>query len=309
MFDKFEPLAMNTIEIYLESKRRVVNKVLDKYLPLDKTSPLAIHKAMRYSVLNGGKRLRAILALMTGEMLNVPNSKIMPYACSLELVHAYSLVHDDLPAMDNDDFRRGKPTCHKAFGEAMAILAGDALLTYAFQLTADRIQDKKIIPSLISELSKAAGSQGMVGGQALDIRNDFVQKFNSLKVQQLNNLNELHLMKTGAMIIVSARGAAIIGGAHQKELSAVTSYARNFGLAFQIVDDILDVSGSKAILGKTPGKDAKLNKLTYVSLKGIDESKAEAARLMSAARKSLRIFGSKAQRLNELADYILVRNA
>lgn len=299
------------MEHYLSQKQRLVNQALSKHLPPASTFPPLIHKAMRYSVLNGGKRLRAILALMTGELLGTPSSRIMPYACALEMIHAYSLIHDDLPAMDNDDFRRGKPTSHKVFGEAMAILAGDALLTYAFQIIADKIQNNSVAPKLVSELSHAAGSVGMVGGQVLDIQNENNGIQNTgYRIQVKNRckiLKEMHLRKTAAMIVASCRGGAIISGASNKQLSAITAYAGNFGLAFQIVDDILDISGSKAQLGKTPGKDAKLHKLTYPALKGLKASYQETKYLIKQAKNSLNIFGKEADKLKELADYLLKR--
>jgi geranylgeranyl diphosphate synthase type II len=291
---------------YLSRKQVLINQALNKYLPPTATSPRIIHQATRYSVLNGGKRLRGILALMTGELFGAPNSRIMPFACALEMVHAYSLIHDDLPAMDNDDFRRGKPTCHKAFGEAIAILTGDALLTYAFQLIPDKIQDKKIIPALISELARAAGSTGMVGGQAMDIQNENTK---ANKINHTKILKEIHLRKTAAMIAVSARGAGIICNAPNKELAKITAYGRNLGLAFQIIDDILDVNGSKKQLGKTPGKDAKLRKLTYPAIKGLKASVEEAEDLIKLAKNSLTSFGEKADRLRKLADYLLTRKA
>lgn len=304
---------------FLTNTSNEVNQALSKHLPPASTFPPLIHEAMRYSVLNGGKRLRAILALMTGELFGTPSSRIMPYACALEMVHSYSLIHDDLPAMDNDDFRRGKPTSHKVFGEAMAILAGDALLTYAFQIIADKIQNNSVAPKLVSELSHAAGSVGMVGGQVLDIQNENKTGHTSKASQQyigvqgkspLNRgdlLREIHLRKTAAMIVASCRGGAIISDASNNQLSAITSYARNFGLAFQIVDDILDISGSKAQLGKTPGKDAKLHKLTYPALKGLKASYQETKYLIKQAKNSLNIFGKKADKLKELADYLLKR--
>jgi len=290
---------------YLSQKKALINQALNKYLPPATTFPKTIHQAMRYSLLNGGKRLRAILALMTGELFGTPNNKIMPFACALEMAHAYSLIHDDLPAMDDDDFRRGKPTCHKAFGEAIAILAGDALLTYSFQVIADKIQNKKAIPVLISELAQAAGSAGMVGGQVLDIQNENKRHVNRNNLYKI--LRQMHLRKTAAMITVSARGAGIISNTTNKELTSVTSYARNLGLAFQVIDDILDVSGSKKQLGKTPGKDAKLHKLTYPALKGLKASYKEADYLIKQAKNSLNCFGKRADKLRELADYLLTR--
>jgi geranylgeranyl diphosphate synthase type II len=301
------------MEYYLKRKRQLINQSLNKYLLFASTFPKEIHQAMRYAILNGGKRLRAILSLMVGELLHTPHNKIMPFACSLEMIHSYSLIHDDLPAMDNDDFRRGKPTCHKVFGEAMAILAGDALLTYAFQIIAEKIHNKSIVSRLISEVAHAAGSRGMVGGQVLDIISENPAHNLKLGYSQSRNyvpgkiLREMHLRKTAAMIIVAARGAGIISNASPKALSAITSYARNFGLAFQIIDDILDVNGSLKQLGKTPGKDVKYNKLTYPRLKGLDNSYKEATYLIQLSKKSLGMFGKRAERLKELADYLLTR--
>jgi geranylgeranyl diphosphate synthase, type II len=291
---------------YLARKRDLINQSLNKYLLPASTFPTDIHRAMRYCIFNGGKRLRAILALMVGELLSIPNNRIMPFACSLEMIHSYSLIHDDLPAMDNDDFRRGKPTCHKVFGEAIAILAGDALLTYAFQIIAERMHNKSIIPRLVSELADSAGSRGMVGGQVLDILNE-----NSKKTKHNNYklLREIHRRKTAAMIVIAARGAAIIANGSPKTLSDITAFARNFGLAFQIIDDILDVKGSLKQLGKTPGKDAKHNKLTYPSLKGLDNSYKEASRLIRLSKESLSIFGKRSEKLKQLVDYLLVRKA
>lgn len=306
------------MEYYLNQKRQLINQSLNKYLFPSSTFPKEIHRAIRYSALNGGKRLRSILSLMVGELLGTPNNKIMPFACSLEMIHSYSLIHDDLPSMDNDDFRRGKPTCHKVFGEAIAILAGDALLTHAFQIIADKINNKSIIPELISELARSAGSRGMVGGQVLDIiyergaksvyteRSECVERKFASRLT-LNALRGMHLRKTAAMIIVAARGAGIISNVSPKVLSAITSYARNFGLAFQIIDDILDVNGSLEQLGKTPGKDAKHNKLTYPCLKGLNNSYKEATHLIRLSKKSLDMFGKRAQRLKDLAEYLLIR--
>ncbi|MFH0888720.1 MAG: farnesyl diphosphate synthase [Planctomycetota bacterium] len=294
------------MEYYLNQKRQLINQSLNKYLLPSSTFPKEIHRAIRYSVLNGGKRLRSILSLMVGELLGISNNKIMPFACSLEMIHSYSLIHDDLPSMDNDDFRRGKPTCHKVFGEAVAILAGDALLTYAFQIISDKVHNKLIIPELISELAYSAGSRGMVGGQVLDI---ISENKKGLKNNRYKILREMHLRKTAAMIIIAARGAGIISNASPKVLSAITSYARNFGLAFQIIDDILDVNGSLKQLGKTPGKDAKHNKLTYPCLKGLNNSYKEATHLIRLSKKSLDMFGKRAERLKKLADYLLTRKA
>lgn len=313
----------------LETLRHKVDSALDRYLPDKGLFPKPIHQAMRYSVMAGGKRLRPILALLCGRMLGAPESKVMPAACALELVHTYSLVHDDLPAMDDDDLRRGKPTCHKVFGEAMAILAGDALLTYAFQLIAQKTADKRIVPALVLELARAAGSVGMVGGQVLDIgttgKNN--KYLNSLRSQLVavrakratchviplipagRLCGEIHLRKTAAMITASCRMGALIARATPKQLTAISRYGRNLGLAFQIVDDILDEVGEKKKLGKTPGKDRQQNKLTYPAIKGVKVAEQEAVRLIRAAKTVLKPFGNRAKHLIGLADYIVSRQS
>ncbi|MFH1226285.1 MAG: farnesyl diphosphate synthase [Planctomycetota bacterium] len=293
----------------LEQLRNKVDTALGQYLPAKGLFPKPIHQAMRYSVMAGGKRLRPILALLTGRMLGAPENKTMPAACSLELVHTYSLIHDDLPAMDNDDLRRGKPTCHKVYGEAMAILAGDALLTYAFQLIADKTADKKLVPALVSELAVASGSTGMIGGQVLDIAASGKNNRYFKSLDSLNLCGEIHLRKTAMMITASCRMGAIIAGADKASLDRVTGYGQNLGLAFQIVDDILDVVGEKNQLGKTPGKDQAQHKLTYPALKGIKSAEAEAIKLITTAKSNLKPFGSRAKQLTELADYIVSRQS
>ena len=313
----------------LETLRHRVDSALKRYLPEAGLFPKPIHQAMRYSVMAGGKRLRPILALLTGRMLGAPESKIMPVACALELMHTYSLVHDDLPAMDDDDLRRGKPTCHKVFGEAMAILAGDALLTHAFQLIADKTPDKRIVPALVLELAQAAGSVGMIGGQVLDIgttgkNNKYLNSLRPLLaavrakratchviplIPAGRLCGEIHLRKTAAMITASCRLGALIARATPKQLAGITRYGRNLGLAFQIVDDILDEVGEKRKLGKTPGKDRKQNKLTYPAIKGIKVAEQEAIRLITASKSALKPFGKRAKELTTLADYIISRQS
>ncbi|MFA5795001.1 MAG: polyprenyl synthetase family protein [Candidatus Brocadiia bacterium] len=293
----------------LETLRRKVDSALGNYLPAKGSFPKPIHDAMRYSVMAGGKRLRPILALLTGRMLGVPEPKIMPAACALELVHTYSLIHDDLPAMDNDDLRRGKPTCHKVYGEAIAILAGDALLTYAFQLVTQKIADKKLVPALVEELSVASGSAGMVGGQVLDITAPLLLKQKHSAPNALNLCGKTHLLKTATLITAACRMGAVVAHADKASLARVTDYGQNLGLAFQIVDDILDVIGEKNKLGKTPGKDRQQNKLTYPALKGVRSAETEAVQLITRAKISLKSFGPKAKPLIDLADYIVSRQS
>lgn len=289
---------------YLKEKQRAINRFLYRYLPKGNTFPAPIYRAMRYSVLNGGKRLRGILVLASGAVFEVAERVLMPVAAALELVHTYSLVHDDLPAMDNDNFRRGKPTCHRVFGEAIAILTGDALLTLAFQLVATRIRDTKLCVRLVKEISAAAGAGGMVGGQVIDIQNAGGLK--NRRAKELR-LKKMHLLKTAALITTAVRTGALMGHPSTRQLAYLTQYGKNLGLAFQITDDILDVQGKKDLLGKTPGKDQNLGKLTYPGLYGVSQARIEAHRLVTKAKESLRPFGHRGQVLAALADYVLNR--
>jgi geranylgeranyl diphosphate synthase, type II len=294
------------IKVYLQSKQRRVNQSIVKYLPpADKYPPL-IHQAMRYSVLAGGKRLRPILALMAAELLGGKEKAIMPTACALEFIHTYSLIHDDLPAMDNDDFRRGIPTCHKKYNEAIAILAGDALLTYAFWLTNHNIKDTRLSRRVIEEISKAIGSEGMIGGQVLDITNS-TKKVRSTRVLK-EVVYQIYLRKTAALIAASVRVGAIMAGASAKEVKALTRYAHGLGLAFQMIDDVLDIEGESKQLGKTPRKDIAQQKLTYPAILGIKETRKQASNLIKRSKQSLNSFGPKADLLRELADYVIGRN-
>lgn len=303
------------IVTYLKIKRDRVNYFLDKYLPSVQTHPQLIHQAMRYSVLAGGKRLRPILALMSAGLLGGKEPEIMPAACALELIHTYSLIHDDLPALDNDNFRRGRPTCHKVFGEALAILTGDALLTLAFQLLAEKIKDPYDLSRLVREITIAAGSKGMIGGQVLDlIRTNPVPRRSVRGIPTLrpvegearlwrrdasgglDRLKNIHRRKTTALIVASVRTGAIVAGAKPKELARLTNYGKYLGLAFQIIDDILDVEGTKGQLGKTPRKDISAHKLTYPSVLGIAQSRQEARSLIKGAKIALSYWnGQKVQ--------------
>jgi geranylgeranyl diphosphate synthase type II len=259
---------------------------------------------MRHSLFAGGKRVRPILCLAAAEALNAREEAVVRAACSLELVHTYSLIHDDLPALDNDDFRRGVPTCHKVFGEAMAILAGDALLTLAFQVLAD-LSDTPAERSrqMSAELALAAGTvRGMIGGQVADLEAE------GREIDR-RHLEYIHRSKTGALLRASVRLGAIAGGASESGLAALSEYGEHIGLAFQIVDDVLDVVGSKESLGKTAGKDAAQKKATYPQLYGLDESRRMANEHLEKAVAALEPFGDQARWLRELAGMIVSRSA
>ena len=250
----------------------------------------------------GGKRFRPALVLATGETFNAPTQNLIKTACAFEMIHTYSLIHDDLPSMDDDDLRRGRPTCHVRFGEAAAILAGDALQTLAFRTIAEDQQlDVSTRIALVSELARAAGTpEGMVAGQALDMEAE-------ARHVNANELEQIHRRKTGALIVAAARCGAIIGQATEAELDAVTAYGAHLGLLFQITDDLLDVTASAADLGKTPGKDAQSRKATYPSLYGMEETREAAARAHRAAREALARIDRPATVLQQIADFILNR--
>jgi len=272
---------------YLQQRALQVDQWLDRLLPSESESPSIIHQAMRYSVFAGGKRLRPILAVATGEVFGADEELLLPSACALEMIHTYSLIHDDLPAMDNDDLRRGLPTCHVKFGEAMAILAGDALLTQAF-LTLARHEGPgpETKARVISEVAQASATTGaLIGGQVLDIQ------FEGKPVNGAQ-LEEIHRAKTGALIRCAVRIGAIIGGASDGELKAITEYGEKAGLAFQVADDLLDETATSEELGKTAGKDAASQKATYTALYGVEGARQMAHRLcreaISAARRARR---------------------
>lgn len=258
-------------------------------------------RAMEYSLMAGGKRLRPILLMAAADAINGNGEKFITVADALEMIHTYSLIHDDLPAMDDDDYRRGKLTNHKVFGEATAILAGDALLTLAFEVIL-RQEDvpPEILLTVVKEISIAAGAAGMVGGQAIDLRSEGVQI-------DLATLKLMHMGKTGALFRAAIRSGAILAGASDKQLDDLTTYAENFGLAFQITDDILDVTGDAKILGKPTGSDVKNNKSTYVSLTSLDEAKNLAQAAVNEALNAIKDFGNEADFLRELVQYLLDR--
>lgn len=281
-----------------------VDDWLQRLLPSEQNSPSVIHQAMRYSIFAGGKRLRPILTIATGEIFGASEDALLPVACALEMIHTYSLIHDDLPAMDNDTLRRGRPTNHVVYGEALAILAGDALLTQAFLTLANAV----VIPAeqrgrVIAEVAQAAGTtQGLIGGQVLDMQ------FEGKPITG-PELEEIHCSKTGALIRCSARLGAIIGGAHKAQLAALTTYSEKIGLAFQIADDVLDATASSEELGKTAGKDATALKATYTSLYGIDGAKQRAELLQYEAIAALRQLDRPTEVLEALAHFIIARKS
>jgi len=294
------------IKRYLEEKKEIVDSALERYFPGETEFPSILHKAIRHSLFAGGKRIRPILAIAAFEAVGGKGDGILPFGCALEMIHTYSLIHDDLPAIDNDDYRRGKPTCHKAFGEAIAILAGDGLLTEAFKLMTDRATqdalqcDGKLVLNMIHEVAHAAGISGMVGGQVVDVESEG-------KEVDLPTLEYIHTHKTGALILVSIRLGATLGEAKEKTLKAFTRYGERVGLAFQIADDILNVEGKAALLGKKTGGDLSKGKATYPSLMGLDESKKRAKELIEIAVDALSPFGSEADPLREIARFIILR--
>lgn len=281
----------------------IVDKQLDKYLDPKDNPQGIIYEAMRYSVFAGGKRLRPVLMLLTCEMCGGDINEVLPFACALEMIHTYSLIHDDLPAMDNDDLRRGKPTSHKQFGEATAILAGDALLNKAFEVVSQysgNNSDRAI--KAINILAVSSGTEGMIGGQIVDMQSE------GRKIT-LDELRYLHLNKTGAIIRSACKIGAVMSGADSVEIKAVDEFSENLGIAFQIQDDILDVTGTEAELGKPIGSDAEEGKNTYVSLLGLQKSKDMSEEYSKKAKQALDIFGEKANTLKELTDYLTDRRS
>jgi len=293
-----------TLNEYMAAQQKAVDTALDCWVPAETVDPSRIHQAMRYSLFAGGKRIRPLLAMASAEAVSDAPTGVESCACALELIHTYSLIHDDLPALDNDDLRRGRPTCHKVFGDAMAILAGDALLTLAFEVLAklDGVDAQRRI-DLVRELAVASGTVGgMIGGQVNDIEGEGKHPTAAL-------LDSIHRAKTGALLRASVRMGAIYAGADVEQLAALTSFGEHVGLAFQIVDDILDVEQSSEALGKTAGKDAAQNKITFPAVYGIERSREMAEQERLEAHRALQPFDDRAQRLKELADLIVRRNA
>jgi len=286
---------------YWSARQKKVDAALNHYLPPANTKPATIHKAMRYSIFAGGKRLRPVICLATTEVLRGKIDQALPLACAVECIHTYSLIHDDLPCMDNDDFRRGKPTSHKVFGEAMAVLAGDALLTIAFEMaTSCKATPRYSHATIIREIAVAAGSQALIAGQVADAEGEG-KKINPAQ------LRYIHENKTAALIASSIRLGAMSANATSKQLAHLTDFGQSLGLAFQVIDDILDVTQTTEKLGKSAGKDLKAQKATYPALLGLEKAKKEADRLTARARAALKPFGKDAKPLEAIADYLLSR--
>jgi len=286
---------------YLKEKQQIVEDALEKSLPI--AQPEKIYQAMRYSLLAGGKRLRPILCLASCELIGSDLAIALPTACALEMIHTMSLIHDDLPAMDNDDYRRGKLTNHKVYGENIAILAGDGLLAYAFEYVGLETKDvpAQRVLEVITRLGRTVGGTGLVGGQVLDLESEGKPDITT------EALTEIHTRKTGALLETSVVSGAILAGASSEDLQRLSTYAQNIGLAFQIVDDILDITATKEELGKTAGKDLQAEKATYPKLWGIEASREQAKQMIDKAIGQLSVYGEKAQALRAIALYIIER--
>ncbi len=291
---------------YIDARKRLVDEWLDDFLPEEGTPPSTVHRAIRYAVFSGGKRIRPILCMAAAETCGGRPEEVLPAACAIELIHTYSLIHDDLPCMDDDDFRRGRPTVHKVFGEALAVLAGDGLLSMAFEaLTSVALYPEPSLPRIITvanEIAVASGTRGMVGGQVADIEAE------GKSSHSIEEVNFIHLNKTAKMIQVSLRCGAILAGAGHREVERLSLYGEKIGLAFQIVDDILGEIGDERKLGKPVKRDRERNKATYPSVCGIEESRKRARALVEEAKGALDIFEeSRCWMLKDLAEFVLKR--
>jgi geranylgeranyl diphosphate synthase type II len=289
----------------LSVKAKMINTAMESYLPVTDSHRILIHQAMRYSTFAGGKRLRGALVLAAAEALGKPQQPLLPAAAALEMIHTYSLIHDDLPAMDNDDLRRGKPTCHKVFGEAIAILAGDALLTLAFETLCRLIENgfaAGVVMAIVAEVAAAAGTGGLIGGQVDDLESEGKQI-------DREQLERLHVGKTASLFRAALRTGAILAGAGVRDLQALTEYGLSFGLAFQITDDILDLTGDEAILGKPPQSDLANRKATYPAMYGLDQARLIAEAQVNKTLQSIASFGDRAAFLKAAAQYLLNRQS
>lgn len=298
---------MIDLKTYREERIALVDAALDQFLPTAEHFPGQLHEAMRYSVFAGGKRIRPILALAACEAVGGTFSAALPLACALEMIHTYSLIHDDLPAMDDDDLRRGRPTNHKIFGEATAILAGDALQTEAFALLADEERNPELSPqqrcAVIELIARSAGAFGMVAGQMADMEAEGDHEID------LPSLEFIHTHKTGKLIVAALQAGAIVGGATAAQLAALTRYGEAAGLAFQVADDVLDVIGDQAEIGKDVGSDVARGKATYVALLGLSEARRRAKDLCQLAIDALESFGTEAEPLRKIATYMVDRTS
>jgi len=288
------------LSVYLAERQPLVEAALDQSLAV--VYPETIYESMRYSLMAGGKRLRPILCLATCELIGGTSEIAMPTACALEMIHTMSLIHDDLPAMDNDDYRRGKLTNHKVYGEDIAILAGDGLLTYAFEMIAKtpNVPADRLLKVVI-QVAKAVGAEGLVGGQVVDLESEGKPDVT------LETLNFIHRHKTAALLEASVVSGAMLAGASEDQVTRLSHYSQDIGLAFQIVDDVLDIISTPEELGKSVGKDIEAQKVTYPSLWGIDESRRQAHQLIASAKAQLQPFGESAAPLLAIADYITAR--
>ena len=296
----------NNLEDYLKSKKEIVDTALERYLPGVSSVPPIIFESVRYSVFAGGKRLRPILCLAAAEAVGGKADIALPAACALEMIHTYSLIHDDLPAMDDDDYRRGKPTNHRVFGEAVAVLAGDALLTEAFHLISNRELFKGVpaesILRVIHELSQASGYFGMVGGQVVDIQSEG-------RAVGEETLYFIHTHKTGALMTAAVRTGAILAGATEEQIHVLSQYGRDLGIAFQVADDILNVEGNREALGKETGSDTRLKKATFPAVMGLDASRRKAQEFVAHALVHLESFDDRAEPLRAIARYAIERQS
>jgi len=297
-------MQASRLDSYLKEKKMLVEEALDRLLPPSDQEPKKLHDSMRYSTMAGGKRLRPILAIAACELCGGCGADILPPACGLELIHTYSLIHDDLPCMDDDDLRRGRPTNHKVYGDAMAVLAGDALLTLAFECFAGRGLQANVRPTVLAaighQVAVAAGSAGLVGGQVMDI-----QQYS--KDRQLETLETTCYKKTGCLIEVSLELGALFAGADEARLASLCTYGRKVGLAFQVADDILNVTGDAEKLGKAVRSDAAHDKITFPELLGVEGAAAYGKKLIAEAKSSIASFGDSAWMLRELADFVIER--
>jgi geranylgeranyl diphosphate synthase type II len=300
-------VAVSTIEeptIDFERLRPQIDAALARYTEFDDNCPAHLAEAIRYALLAPGKRLRPQLVLLAAEACGGSIETALPAACAVEMVHAYSLVHDDLPAMDDDDLRRGRPTCHKAFGEAVAILVGDALLARAFEVLASEVHPPAVAAQCCALLGRAAGATALVGGQAADLE---AASSPAGASQGMDELESIHRRKTGALFVASLESGAIVSGATLEQRTALISYGRQVGLAFQITDDLLDIAGSQSAVGKRVAKDADHGKRTYPALLGIEESRHRAQALVDRACDMMEIFGNRGQSLRALAQFVCRR--
>jgi geranylgeranyl diphosphate synthase type II len=292
------------LQRYLDERSQLVDRTLERVLPKRTSLPRTLDKAMRYSLFSGGKRVRPILALASGEAVGAPVAHILPFACALEMIHSYSLIHDDLPAMDDDDLRRGKPTNHVVFGEGMAILAGDGLLTEAFRVMAEGSlrggQNPTAALRAVQEIAAGAGAMGMVGGQVADLEAEKKKPTRTL-------VDYIHTRKTAALLRAAVRAGALVGGASPRQFARLDQYGAAVGLAFQVADDILDVEGGTAKTGKRAGRDAELQKVTYPAAVGMTKAKARARELLDEALAALKPFPAAADPLRQIAKFVVAR--